>query len=451
MDDFSIGEEPTSPDLIEVADLEQTGRERFIPLTRFALLDRLARASEQSVVQSPAWPGFVRRLAAWRHMEHRDRLMRLKERYLPFSPDRDTVRVLTFSDSELDRIRTEFVTEVTALLERANYERITEEDLQELLNARSPYGLKLDVDLSEYEEILIFSRGSAIETREERDIKKLYLSKKKFEVPVFLRLFMLAKLKTEKARLAEIMQTEGLDADKAEKRLRQLRKHLPKEASFEHIYLKLFKRIPQIDLEMLFPNTKVSFKPLDKIRLGLTAGGGTAAGVFGAATKVMAAANPVTLAIALAGLVGVIFRQVMAFFNTRNQYMMVLAQNLFFHNLANNRGVLTLLVDRAEEEDIKEDLLLYAFFGDGARRLNALGPVKRAIEDFVERETGKRLDYDLFDTIERLRADGLLIEGGNGSIVLMSPEDACRHLEHRWQSCLDRDASEPVMQEAAAS
>lgn len=448
MDDFLVADEVSSPEHIEVSDLEQTGRERFIPLTRFALLDRLARASGQDAVQSPAWPGFVRRLAAWRHMEHRDRLMRLKERYLPFSPDRDTVRILTFTDSEMDRIRTEFVADVTSLLERANYERITEQDLERFLSERSPYGLQLDVDLSEYEEILLYSRGSAVEKHVERDIKKLYLGKTEHEVPVFLRLFMLVKLKTEKDRLAEIMRDEGLDEKKAERRLRSLRKHLPKEASYEHIYLKLFKRIPQVDLEMLFPNTKVSFKPLDKIRLGITAGGGTAAGVFGAATKVMAAANPVTLSIALAGLAGVIFRQVMSFFNTRNQYMMVLAQNLFFHNLANNRGVLTLLVDRAEEEDIKEDLLLYAFFGAHPLTSDGLGQVKSNIEAFVEQETGKRLDYDLHDTLDRLKADGLLLESDNGTVSLLAPDVASDHLEQRWQSCLDRDASEPDAMEA---
>jgi hypothetical protein len=41
----------------------------------------------------------------------------------------------------------------------------------------------------------------------------------------------------------------------------------------------------------------------------------------------------------------VIFRQVMSFFNTRNHYMMLLAQNLYFCSLANNRGALTLIAD----------------------------------------------------------------------------------------------------------
>lgn len=112
---------------------------------------------------------------------------------------------------------------------------------------------------------------------------------------------------------------------------------------------------------MLFPNTRISFRPFDKLKLCVTAGGGTAAGVAGTATKILAATNPFALAIALAGLSAVIFRQVMGFFNTRNRYMMMLAQNLYFCSLANNRGALTLIVDSAEEEDVKEDMLPYAF------------------------------------------------------------------------------------------
>ncbi len=81
----------------------------------------------------------------------------------------------------------------------------------------------------------------------------------------------------------------------------------------------------------------------------------------GTATKLLAATNPFTLAFGVFGLSAVIFRQAMKFFHTRNHYMMVLAQNLYFCSLANNRGALTLIADGAEEEDVKEDMLLYAF------------------------------------------------------------------------------------------
>ena len=66
------------------------------------------------------------------------------------------------------------------------------------------------------------------------------------------------------------------------------------------------------------------------------------------------------LVMALAGLGGVAVRQASAFINQRNRYMVVMARNLYFHSMADNRGVMTLLADRAAEEDIKEEMLLYA-------------------------------------------------------------------------------------------
>lgn len=431
-------------DIITQTDAEETAarpmstrrRERFIPMTRFALLERLAQAEDCAVTGDPDWPALVQHLAAWRHLEYRDRLMRLKERYLPFSPDRDTVRVLTFSDEEMTRNRHELVDEVAALLERANYDRVTHADLERLLSERSPYGLHLDVDLSEFDDILLFARGSGTVTREHRDIKKLYFVKERLEVPIFQRLFLLAKLKPEAARLEEIMADEGLDADKARKALDRLRKHFPREASSDYVYLKLFKNIPHSDLEMLFPNTKVTFKPLDKVRLGVTAGGGTAAGVFGSVTKLLAAANPIAMGLALAGLAGVIFRQVMSFFNTRNRYMMVLAQNLYFHNLANNRGVLTLLADRAEEEDIKEDLLLYAFLAGDKASAPTVAALKARAERFVAGSCGVAVEFDIEDALDCLGRDGLVARAEDGSLTALPPREALTVLREHWESGL---------------
>ena len=52
--------------------------------------------------------------------------------------------------------------------------------------------------------------------------------------------------------------------------------------------LKLFQNVPRADIEMLFPNTKVEFKLLDKLKLGLTAGGGTVAGLMSIIPKFFA-------------------------------------------------------------------------------------------------------------------------------------------------------------------
>jgi hypothetical protein len=211
-----------------------------------------------------------------------------------------------------------------------------------------------------------------------------------------------------------------------------------------HIYLKLFKRIPKIDVEMLFPNTKISFRPFDKLKLLVTAGGGTVAGVAGSASKLLVATNPIALAMALAGISGVIFRQVMGFFNTRNRYMMVLAQNLYFCTLANNRGALTLIADRAEEEDTKEDMLLYVFLArrEGVSR-DELGDVAKAIEAFLDERCGVSVTFDLDDALRRLKEDALVSEDEDGRLTTMAPGHASARLDEMWDGLLDPEASEP--------
>jgi transcription initiation factor TFIIIB Brf1 subunit/transcription initiation factor TFIIB len=255
------------------------------------------------------------------------------------------------------------------------------------------------------------------------------------------------KLKPSEVRAAEIMEAQKVDRAKAERIVRKRRRHLPIGVTSAHIYVKVFKSIPQVDLEMLFPNTKIDFKPFDKLKLCVTAGGGTVAGVMGTATKLLAATNPFTLAAGLAGLSAVIFRQVMNSFNTRNRYMMVLAQNLYFCSLANNRGALTLIADSAEEEDVKEDMLLYAFLVRGKVRRSDLASVKSEIDAFLSDRCQVAVSFDAEDALRRLMEDGLVTEAADGTLVALAPPAAREHLDKRWDRLLDVD----VLDEAAAA
>ena len=425
--------------LDEHAAVSTTRKEKFIPITRFALLERLNKPD--------AWPDglfndgihVLKNLITWRHQVYSQRFAQLLKRYLPFSPDRDTVRVLQFTDEQLLEKRKIFISDVIALIEQANYEKITNEELDAFFTAQGPYGLNLKVDMSEYDDALVYYRGSDIKTIQKRDWKKLFLKKKEEHIPIFQRLFLLFKLKPENVRIREIMESEDVDEKKAEKILKNYRKILPEGISSDHIYLKTFKKIPQSDLEMLFPNTKVEFRLFDKIKFIVTAGGGTLSGIVGTASKVLVATNPIALAVAFAGFCAVIFRQVSNFFNQRNRYMMVLAQNLYFHSLANNRGALTLLVDRAEEEDIKEEILLYTYLLHNEVPPLERDNAKQQIEGFLYDEFGISIDFDFNDAMDRLIEDGLATEDEQGILRAVSPGIARRDLAEKWNKCLDID------------
>jgi Protein of unknown function (DUF3754) len=414
-------------------------RDRFIPVSRYGLRAKLLAQLAEGGGDERAFGRALDCLAAWRHQAYRKRLLDLIEDYLPFSPDSDTATLIELDEAGRAKARAEFIEGVERLLVQANYVRLSQEDLQRILIERSPHGLSLKVDLSDFDDLLLYYRGTAVEVQEERNPWRLYLTKDRCEVPIFQRLFLLLKLKPAEQRGAEIAAATGIDQARAVRIARKRREHLPTGVSSGKIYVKVFKRIPQVDLEMLFPNTRIAFRPFDKLKLCVTAGGGTAAGVAGTATKLLAATNPITLAIALAGLSAVIFRQVMGFFNTRNRYMMVLAQNLYFCSLANNHGALTLIADSAEEEDVKEDMLLYAFLARARSHYDALPGVREDISRFLKERCGASVSYDAEDALRRLQEDGLVRAAPDGTLIAVAPEEARAHLDLLWDRLLDVD------------
>ncbi len=410
---------------------------KFIPVSRFDLIEALSRPSAWPEGEAENVVRFFRYLGAWRNLDYTEKLMRLKEAYLPFSPDRDTVRGERLSAEELARHQATLIALVTELLEQANYRRIDKVELQSIFSEQSAYGLELEVDLDEFEELLIYARGTGIRRFMRRSWKTLWLRKEPVDVPFFQRLFLLLKLKPAEQRVREIMAGEHVEEKEARKILKKRRKMLPDGVRSDYVYLKLFKEIARADLEMMFPNTRVQFRPFDKIKLAITAGGGTVASLATTVSKVLIATNPMSAAGALLGLVMVIFRQVMKFFNTRTHYMMVLAQNLYFHNLADSRGALTLLCDRAEEEDIKEEYLLYCLLAKGEAHRDQIPDMKAAIEDFLETEFKVRVDYDIYDALGRLIRDEIVTEAEDGTLRAIAPEAGCLHVDARWDEYLN--------------
>jgi Protein of unknown function (DUF3754) len=414
-------------------------RAHFIPVSRYGLRAKLVEMLKEDGGDERQWQRALDCLAAWRHQQYRVRLLDLLEDYLPFSPDSDTANLIEYDNAGTEKARREFIDGVETLLIQANYVRLEADDLRRILAERSPHGLSLQVDLSEFDDLVLYYRGVDVAVEQDRDPWRLFLKTNHVEVRIFQRLFLMLKLKPSDVRIAEIMATKQLPRDKAERMVRARRRHLPIGVAASHIYVKVFKRIPQVDLEMLFPNTKIAFKPLDKVKLLVTCGGGTAAGVMGTATKILAATNPFTLAFGLLGFSAVVFRQVMNFFNTRNRYMMVLAQNLYFCSLANNRGALTLIADAAEEEDVKEDMLLYTFLAKGSGRGARLDAIKEEIGKFLSERCGVDVSFDADDALARLITDGIVRKEPKGTLFALGADAAQVHLDRRWDRLLDVD------------
>ena len=202
--------------------------------------------------------------------------------------------------------------------------------------------------------------------------------------------------------------------------------------------MKLFKNMPRSDIEMIFPNTQVKFRMKDKVWLGVTGGGALGAGVFGAAGKLaLAFSNPITAAGAMGGIGLVLFRQIMNVMNQKQRYMVIMAQNLYFHSMADNRGVMTKLADRAAEEDFKEEILLYSVLAKETVNRRDLGAVDEAIQHYVERMFGLQVDFEFEEALDRLIADGIVSEDADGTLHCLPPADAAARIDGMWDQVLD--------------
>ena len=412
-------------------------REKFLPITRHALMDRLTAGN--------LWPNgdavparrFMRYLDYWRRHTYSVKLLELEQTYEPFSPDSDLLRTRAFSQDERALMQKRLVAQMASLLEQGNFTRVDPSNVHFILTKDSAYGLDLEVDLQAFEEILIYYRGATTISEYRRDVRRAYMRWREVKIPVFQRMFLLFKLKPFAVRVEEVMREHKVDKKEAERAVRRLRGLLPATVTSDYVYIKLFKNMPRSDVEMIFPNTKVRFRLFDKLKFGVTAGSGLGMGMFGTVGKVAMASNPYTLAAAVAGLGGIALRQATNFLNQRTRYMVVLAQNLYFHAMADNRGVMTLLADRAADEDIKEEMLLYSVLAKERVNIGNLRQVDQAVEQYLEDTFGIEVDFDVDDALLRLRQEGIVTELADGTLETLPPRQAALHIDKLWDACLD--------------
>ena len=422
----------------EAAEAPFCAREKFLPVTKASLMDRLTAPGR--------WPNHIQRdarrffryLDYWRQQQYAMRLLGLIEAYEPFSPDTDLLVTRQYAPQERAALQKQVMSGAEQLLQQANYTRIDPEKVNLIVTQDSAYGLDLSVDLAAFEEIAIYYRGVSNRKNSRRNMKKFF-RKEEFEVPIFRRLCVVFKLVSFEDRVAKVMKDNGWSRKDAETHVKKLRSHLPAEVKEGNIYMKLFRNIPRTDIEMVFPNTQVRFRLKDKLRLGATAGGGLGFGIFTSAGKVaLLASNPIGAVGAALGLGGVAFRQAMSFVNQKQKYMVVMAQNLYFLSMADNGSVIVELAARAAEEDIKEEWLLYSVLAKtGASRAD-LPAIDRAIEKFLHAEFGVPVDFDVEDALNRLIADGIVTENADGTFNTLAPKQAGLYIDGKWDVLLDK-------------
>ena len=418
--------------------IENAPLERFIPVSKQEIIDDLCQADHWPEEERKLFKGFCRILVALYHYKFHQDLEQIKAAYVPFVPDADTVTQCRYDDVKCKQLQKQLIQSMEKLLNDANYEKLSKEKINQGVNEISPDGLVTYVDFDDFSELLAYYRGSTTTILEKRDWKKLFLKKKSIEIPIYKRLVVLLKFKSLQERVEELRtENSKLTEKQATKIIQKSRREIASEAIEGFIFIKLFKDLPHADIEVLFPNRQVKFKLFDKIKLAITGGGGTIAGIVTTVTKIASALNPFTIITAFVGLIAIIFRQVKNFFNQRNHYMMKMAQNLYFHNLANNLAVIGRLVDTAEEEECKEAILAYYFLYVYPEKNYTQAELDKEIEQYLRLKYGVNVDFEITDSLRKLQEENLLEITPEGTLKVTKLLTACKKLDEQWDCFFD--------------
>jgi hypothetical protein len=359
------------------------------------------------------------------HFEFHQVIEALKNAYAGIDPDSDTLRP-GFHDTQADE---SFVGLLDGLLEKANYQRITQADLNRAMSESSLFKISLHVEFNDFSEVSLFARGESVKV--ETVSSWFGLRKKSIEFVNYERVVVYIRMRDDFEHT----------------------KHDFAGCRAGATLLKLFRNVPKADLEMLFPNTRVRMRLMDKLLIGvpaLVSGGlvlttklsaslvllGSLFGYwFGVSKQQPAEFNQASVMALLAGvaaLAGYLWKQFSNFKNRKIRFMQALTKNLYFKNLDNNAGVFHRLANDAEEEESKEAILAYYFLLTSDEALTK-AELDKKIERWFESRWNCAIDFEIDDALHKLHTLGL-VDTSIEKLSVVSIDQGIRILDHRWDN-----------------
>ncbi len=396
-------------------------RYRFIPFRKVDIV-QMCLQENQLTGQEEDFRQLCHMLGSVFHFEFHQVVEALKDSYAPIDPDADTRSV----DIHNPSAGHDFVDLLNGLLEKANYERVSEDELNQALTEASMFRIRLHVDFDDFAEVLLFCRG--VSQRQETLSSLFGLMKKTIHFTNYDRVVLYLRFRDD------LTQGKG-----------QLPMCKPGAT-----LLKFFQNVPRADLEMLFPNTAVRMRLIDKLIIGVPAvvsGGvvlttklgaslvlaGSLLGFWLGLSSEPAELNQTALMVLLAGAValgGYLWKQFNSFKNRKMRFMQVLTQNLYFKNLDNNAGVFHRLANDAEEEENKEAVLAYYFLLSNEQTMTRT-ELDKKIEHWLAEKWQCQVDFEIDDAVNKLIALELVKETDD-RLSVVSIAQGIKILDARW-------------------
>jgi hypothetical protein len=398
----------------------QRTRQTYLPVRKPALWAALKD------VAAPKWgpEGFARftsLLSALIHHQYFARLEALREFYAEHAD----------GDGSDESYRA-FLVELDALMARANFELIPDEEMAACDREAKAAPVRTQAPKWQYDTVSFYRRGqhevTEIHERTWPLTDKTETLDAYDDVVVFIR-FRKTNPKAKRAR------------------------PLPAGVKPGSLMVKSFVSIPVRDMCMLYPDLRIRMTRADAIMLGAPAllGGipilislssamGVILLVLGALlgyggtvddNQMMQAIGALT---ALAGAGAFLFRQYNNYTLKKLKYQKRIADSVYYHNIANHAGVFETLIGAAEDQETKEAVLAYTFLlQNGAMTRDNLDA---AVEAWLRQTFAEDIDFEIGDALDKL--ERLKLATRSGPFWSAQPlGEALRTLDAHWDNLYD--------------
>ena len=362
--------------------------------------------------------------ALWHHRMHSTQES-LKQIYSNFDPD-SIDETLEIFDS------TDFMTQFREALSDGNWLEITDEEMQAALDGEDVFPISLDIRFEEFKLLETYKLGEKItkNSREPSLFEKLVLRKKPTEVDLEVY-----------DRVIQIMQFREQEWFVENKKLRN---YPGMEA--KGLHLRLFKTIPKLDLEVIFPNTSPKMRRIDQMKILAPLIGGLATlGMKFGPLLFGYTSGETSLALIggiLSALATYILKSWTKYMKTKEAYLSQVSKDLYFKGQANNQAVINMVIDFSEEQEVKEALLAYSFLLLDGEQQHTMDSLDNRIEKWLEKH-GVNVDFEVDDALNKLLKLGLLNREGNESdgensfsskekITVLNPDATLARLDEIW-------------------
>lgn len=383
-------------------------RERALPIRQGDLNRLLLAEPNVAPAERDRLITLSRLLGALLHSEFYDALRELKELYAPLDPDNDYVRVKNHTRTLTDHSDEDFLAPFERTLHRANYRALDIDIVKSAVAAPNEMGLNFVPDFSLFEHLRVYVRGYTRIARARRTIQNRF--RKQFvQLDAYQRLIVALKFKPS-PKLAPLV-------------------------SPDFVYLRMFKDVPHVDMEMHLPEqgSKPAMRRIDLAQIASP----FVVSIPTLVMKVLTAATLLSPVVAGTLVVGPISAGVNSFFGfqrAKQRHLATMIHKLYYQTLANNASVLTRLIDSAEDEEYKEAALGYFFLWLDARDgiTHTVASLDSRIETYLRDKTGIAVDFDVPDSLRKLLRLDLVTRDPQGKLHARPLDEAIRTLDQRW-------------------